>query len=343
MFPAWSYFFERDGKTIHGLSPTELYQEITPIVVNDLMYLPSGDRVVTHDPENGNEIWSYELPDGLASFRGVGYWPGDVSNPLRIIFTSSRKMIGLNAKTGRIDPGFGREGEVPLTVPFDGTPIVYKNLLLIGTNFYGLCEHHIGPQLEQSGGQLADVHGYDVRTGKQLWEFHTIPRPGEPGSEKWLRPDSWKNRTGNNVWAFALTLDERRGILYLARQRIRRVYGGDRPRVNLFGNTLVAVDALTGKLKWYFQNVRHELWDYNLPPHPASSIKKDGKRFRHWCKLQIRIHIHSGPCHRKARIWRGGPAGRAGRRSWQMVRTYSAVSPQAPPLSRVSFTKDDLA
>src|SRR5215831_20251342 len=109
---AWTYKFNRPGKPIKGDSPSELYQEITPIVVNGVMYMPSGDRVVALEPETGKEIWVYEMPKGtLASFRGVSYWPGDNNNPPRILFTTQRRMLALNARTGRVDPGFGKEGE----------------------------------------------------------------------------------------------------------------------------------------------------------------------------------------------------------------------------------------
>ena len=275
---AWQYRFNREGKTISGQSPSELYQEITPIVVNGVMYSPSGDRVVALEPETGKELWSYEVSGGLASFRGVAYWPGDRNNPPRIIFTTSRKMMALNARTGKVDPGFGKEGSVDLEVPYAGTPTVYKNLLFVGTNFYGPGERHIAPQLDQAGGQIPEQHAYDVRTGKELWTFHTIPRDGEPGNETWAK-GTWQNRTGNNVWAFALTVDEERGILYIPVSGPgANIYGGDRPGANLFGNTLVALDANTGKMKWYFQTVHHELWDYNLPPAPGLiDIKKDGK------------------------------------------------------------------
>ena len=278
---AWTYLFNREGKTISGDSAFELYQEITPIVVNGLMYLPSGDRVVALEPETGKEIWTYELHGGLASFRGLAYWPGDRNNPPRIIFTTARKMMALNARTGKVDPGFGSEGEVPLTVPYDGAPTIYKNMLLIGTNFYGPGERHIGPQLDQAGGQIPDAHGYDVRTGKELWTFHTFPHPGEVGNDTWAN-DSWKNRTGNNVWAFALTVDEEHGIVYEPVSGPgANFYGGDRPGANLFGNTLVALDATTGKMKWYFQTVRHELWDYNLPPAPGLiDIVRNGKKIQ---------------------------------------------------------------
>src|SRR5580698_4233197 len=146
---AWTYRFNREGKTIKGDSPSELYQEITPIVVNGVMYMPAGDRVVALEPETGKELWSYEVKAGLASFRGVAYWPGDRNNPPRVIFTTSRKMMALNAKTGKVDPGFGKEGEVELTVPYDGAPTIYKNLHIVGTNFYGPGERHIAPQLDQ--------------------------------------------------------------------------------------------------------------------------------------------------------------------------------------------------
>jgi len=275
---AWQYRFNREGKTISGQSPSELYQEITPIVVNGVMYSPSGDRVVALEPETGKELWTYEVSGGLASFRGVAYWPGDRNNPPRILFTTSRKMMALNARTGKVDPGFGKEGSVDLEVPYAGTPTVYKNLLFVGTNFYGPGERHIAPQLDQAGGQIPEQHAYDVRTGKELWTFHTIPRDGEPGNETWAK-GTWQNRTGNNVWAFALTVDEERGILYIPVSGPgANIYGGDRPGANLFGNTLVALDANTGKMKWYFQTVHHELWDYNLPPAPGLiDIKKDGK------------------------------------------------------------------
>ena len=215
MKQAWSYRFNRDGKpVINGPSGSELYQEITPIVVNGIMYTPAGDRVVAIQPEDGKELWSFEMPEGLASFRGVGYWPGDKNNPPRIIFTGLKKMYGLNAKTGRIDPGFGKEGTVNLDVTYAGTPTIVGNLLFLGTNFYGPGMPHIGPQLDERGGQIPVQHGYDVRTGKELWEFHTFPRPGEVGYDTWPLKGSAENRTGNNVWAFALTVDEKNGLLY---------------------------------------------------------------------------------------------------------------------------------
>jgi glucose dehydrogenase len=346
---AWTYRFNREGKQIHGDSPSELYQEITPIVVNDVMYLPAGDRVVALEPETGKELWTYEVQGALASFRGVAYWPGDRNNPPRIIFTTGRKMMALNAKTGKVDPGFGKEGSVELTVPYDGAPTIFKNMLLIGTNFYGPGERHIAPQLDLAVGQIPESHGYDVRTGKELWTFHTFPKPGEIGHDTWGKDfegnDSSQNRTGNNVWAFALTVDEEHGIVYEPVSGPgANYYGGDRPGANLFGNTTVALDVETGKMKWYFQNVRHELWDYNLPPAPGLiDIVKDGK------KIQALAQVgKSGFMYILDRV--------TGKPVFPVVETPVAKSDvpgevsfptqpipvKPPPISRVSFTRDDI-
>src|ERR1051325_5415864 len=276
---AWSYKLRpHDGKPLTGQSPSEIFQEITPIVVNDVMYLPAGNRVVALEPETGKEIWSYELKEGQASFRGVSYWSGDKNNPPRILFTTARKMVAINAVTGEPSTGFGNNGEIEMKIPYDGAPAIYKNVILMGSNFYGPGQRHIGPQLDTSAGEPGDTHAYDARTGEKLWTFHTIPRPGETGNDTWGN-DSWKDRTGNNVWSFSLTVDEQRGIVYLPVSGPgMNYYGGDRPGDNLFSNTTVALDAQTGRLKWHFQNIRHELWDYNLPPAPGLiDIKRNGR------------------------------------------------------------------
>src|SRR6516165_4347697 len=183
---AWTYKLRpHNGKALTGQSPSELFQEVTPIVVNDVMYLPAANRVVALEPESGKEIWSYELKEGQASFRGVSYWPGDKNNPPRILFTSARKLVAVNAVTGEPSTGFGNNGEIELKIPYDGAPSVYKNVILMGSNFYGPGQRHIAPQLDTSAGEPGDTHAYDARTGKELWEFHTIPRAGEPGNETW--------------------------------------------------------------------------------------------------------------------------------------------------------------
>jgi quinoprotein glucose dehydrogenase len=281
--PAWSYRLRPErGQAVPAIdkpaSSFEMFQQVTPIVVNGVMYLPSGNRVVALEPETGKEIWRYELPEGLASFRGVAYWAGDGKVPARIFFTSLRRLIALRADSGALDRTFGDGGQLDLEIPYAGVPVIYRNVILMGSNFFGPGERHIGPHLSTSRGEKGDVHAYDARTGKKVWDFHTIPRPGEAGHETWGN-DSWKDRTGNNVWSFTLTVDEQRGLVYMPVSGPgMNYYGGDRPGNNLFSNSTVALEAVTGKLKWHFQNIRHEIWDYNLPPAPGLiDIRKDGR------------------------------------------------------------------
>jgi glucose dehydrogenase len=259
-------------------SSFEIFQQVTPIVVNGVMYLPSGNRVVALEPETGKEIWRHELSEGLASFRGLTYWPGDGTVPARILFTSLKKLMALDAKTGKPDIEFGTNGHVDLDIAYAGAPVIHKNVIVMGSNMFGPGMRHIGPHLTTSKGEIADTHAYDARTGKKLWTFHNIPRPGEFGNDTWLN-DSWKDRTGNNVWSFTLTLDEQRGLVYLPISGPgMNYYGGDRPGNNLFSNSTVALDVQTGKMKWFFQNIHHEMWDYNLPPAPGLiDIVKDGR------------------------------------------------------------------
>jgi glucose dehydrogenase len=255
------------------------FNQVTPIVVNDVMYVAAGNRVVALEPETGKEIWRYELKAGLVPQRGVAYWPGDPDNPPRIIFTSLHKLVALNAVTGKLDPKFGDGGEVTMDVPFAEVPTIYKDVILIGANVYGPGETNLHPQDEVWAGVPGDSRAFDARTGKRLWTFHTIPWPGEVGHNSW--PDNgWKGRGGTNVWSITMTVDEKRGIAYMPiGGPAANYYGGDRPGDNLFSNTLVAVDVNTGKLKWYFQTVHHELWDFDLPPEPALiDIVRDGKK-----------------------------------------------------------------
>jgi quinoprotein glucose dehydrogenase len=213
--------------------------EATPIVVNGVMYLPASARVVALDAASGKEVWSYTMTNGRPSTRGVAYWPGDKQNPPRIIFSAGRNLVALNATTGKIDPGFGKEGVVDMVVGYSGVPTIFRNLVMVGASV-----------LELPVGDPGDTRAYDARTGAKLWYFHTVPQPGEVGHETWLN-DGWKGRSGTNVWAWQMTVDEQRGILYMpVGGPASNYYGGDRPGANLFGNSVVAVDAETGKLKW---------------------------------------------------------------------------------------------
>ena len=241
--------------------------EVTPIVVNGVMYFPAGPRVTAIEADTGKEIWTYNAP-GAVGNRTVGYWPGDGTNPPRVLFTTGKNMMALNANTGTVDPGFGKEGTVEIGINWGGAPYIYKNLVILGNN-----------NGESTDGPPGDMRVYDARTGSKLWDFKTIAQPGDPGHETWLN-DGWKKRAGVNTWGWYFTVDEARDLIYMPLGSAAGNYwGGDRPGANLYANSIVAVDANTGKYKWHFQVVHHDLWDTDLPAAPSLfDVVKDGRR-----------------------------------------------------------------
>ena len=344
----WSYAFHPEDGFIEGPSPAELFQQVTPIVVAGVMYLAAGNRVVALNPQTGDEIWRHQLVEGLVSFRGVAYGPGNETYGPRIFFTSLGKVIALNADTGERDPTFGDQGEVELRVPYNGVPVVYKDTLLLGSNVFGPGQRHIAPHLDHPRGGGAPTYPYpralDARTGALRWEFHTIPQESDFGSQTWVG-ESWRNRIGNNVWAFTLTVDEARGLVYIpVSSPGANFYGGDRPGDNLFGNSTVAVDIRTGLREWYFQNIHHDLWDYNLPPAPVLfEIEQQGQQIPALAQVgksafMFILNRETGePVH--GVVERPVAAGNV------PGEQYSATQPipvKPPPLARVSFGIDDI-
>jgi quinoprotein glucose dehydrogenase len=247
--------------------PGGVNSEATPIVVNRVMYLPAANRVVALEPETGKEIWRYPVSGGAPSRRGVAYWPGEGGNP-RIIFTAGRRLIALDARTGALERGFGKEGEVDMVVPYNSVPLVYRNVVVVGANTPA-----------GAVGGTGNPRAFDARTGAKLWEFSSVPQPGQVGHNTW-DGDSWKGRLGVNAWPFYFTLDEQRGLLYLPlASPIAGAYGGDRKGANLFGNSVVAVDVQTGAYKWHFQTIHHDLWDADPPAPPGLfDIVRNGRR-----------------------------------------------------------------
>jgi len=276
----WHYRFNRpDREPITGPTAFELYQQVTPIVVDGVMYTTSGDRVVALRPETGEEIWVHELGEGsIASPRGLSFWPGEGDVPARIFFTSGHRLVALNAFSGERASAFGTDGEVAMEIPYMGAPIVYRNRVILGSNAFGPGEPHIGPALSEPRGPDGDVRGFDAVTGELAWQYNTIPEPGDPGSETWGN-ESWIDRTGNNVWTFSVTLDEEAGLVYFpVSSPGANYYGGDRPGNNEPANSVLALDAVTGEYRWHFQVIHHELWDYNLPPPaPLLDLNVDGE------------------------------------------------------------------
>jgi quinoprotein glucose dehydrogenase len=257
---AWSFRVRPEGGGM-------MVSSATPIAIDGVLYYPIANAVVALEGDTGAEIWRHPVAGGLAR-RTVSFWPGDGDLSARIFYSIGQKIIALNAQTGEVDESFGAGGAIELDVPYNSPPTVYKNILVIGAN-----------TAEMQTGDPGNSRAYDARTGEKLWEFNTVPQPGEPGHETWL-DDGWKGRSGTNVWVWYMTLDEKTGALYMpVGGPSANYYGGDRPGANLFGNSVVAVDVETGDLRWHFQTIHHDLWDWDLPPPPVLvDIEVDGER-----------------------------------------------------------------
>jgi glucose dehydrogenase len=264
--PAWSF----------DTGVTNL--QVTPIVIDGLMYLSGGTSVFALEPETGKEIWRYD-PKSKVARRGVAYWPGDGTlRPRLFAGVADGRLVSLDAKTGEPVATFGDRGFVDLKAGVRGVDgpymlespaVVYKNVVITGgANTEG----------EPSLGLYGDIRGWDARTGRHLWSFHTVPRPGEPGVETW-EGESWKNRSGTNAWTY-MTLDADRGLVFAGTgSPTSDFYGADRKGKNLYANSLLALDANTGKLVWFQQLVHHDIWDWDLPAAPTLiEVKKNGRR-----------------------------------------------------------------
>ena len=248
---AWTYRTGDDGGN-----------EATPLVVDNVIYFPSPTGVHAIDAVSGTRIWKYE---GQGTWeRGVAYWPGDAKTPPRVITgATGRKMAALDAKTGTLIPTFG-EGGFTGPVQMSSAAIVYRDLIITGSNLHEALSD--------------DTVAWDVRTGKVVWTWHGVPRPGEPGNETWEN-ETWKTARGAHAWG-EQTVDTERGLVFVSTAGPDYdYYGGDRLGDNLYGNSLVALDAATGKIKWYRQLVHHDLWDYDFSAPPTLiEVNRDGRR-----------------------------------------------------------------
>jgi quinoprotein glucose dehydrogenase len=179
---------------------------------------------------------------------------------------TGNRLVALDAATGKPAEGFGTDGSVTVGVPYGGTPTIYRNVAIIGAATGEI------PQ-----GPPGNPRAFDVITGKKLWEFWTVPRPGQKYNDTW--GDGWKDRSGANMWGFAAPVDVTRGIVYLPiAGPATNYYGGDRPGINAFANSIVALDAQTGKYLWHFQTVHHDIWDIDMPTAGALFEFAEGGR-----------------------------------------------------------------
>ena len=248
-----------------------------PIVVNDVVYTSGRNgSLVALEAATGKEIWIHEKLNGMTG-RGMNYWQSDDGKDRRLIFWINNFVQEIDATTGKSILSFGTNGYVDLREGVTrgesmgwnpgSAGKVWKNLLIIGMT---PGEAFMSPP--------GDVRAFDVVTGKKVWQFHTVPEPGEFGYETWPK-DAWKYVGGANNWG-NLSVDEERGIVYVPTgSATYDFYGGDRHGANLFANCLLALDARTGKRIWHFQTVHHDLWDLdNVSAPQLVTVRHNGRR-----------------------------------------------------------------
>ena len=277
---AWEWSTREKAMAQYGTRPGAF--QATPLMIDNVLYLSTPyNRVLALNAETGAELWSYDPkpyedgqpPNGTGFVhRGVAAWR-DSSNgnqALRIFINSRYRLICLDASSGRPVTSFGANGVVDLSQGLiwevnkkhytnTSPPLVYRDLVIVGNG--------VGDRLAYRNDPPGDVRAFSARTGKIVWSFHTIPQAGEFGNDTW-RNESWSFTGHTNVWA-PMTLDEPRGLLYLpVTTPSNDFYGGRRLGANLFADSLVCLDANTGRRQWHYQLVHHGLWDYDNPSPP---------------------------------------------------------------------------
>jgi quinoprotein glucose dehydrogenase len=267
--------------------------QCNPIIINGVLYGTTPRlQLVSLDAATGKLNWKFDpsLLDSTAKNdkyafykvnRGVVYWQSEDKTTERIFYNTGAKVWSIDPFKGKPDGAFGKGGFIDLTENLDRDPstynsfiaatspgIIYKDVLILG--------HRVAESADAAPGH---IRAFDVRTGQLKWIFHTIPRPNEKGYETWEDKDAWKKFGGANNWA-GMSLDEKRGIVYVPTGSIGGdFYGGIRKGQNLFGNSLIALDASTGNYIWHYQVVHHDLWDRDLPANPnLVTLTKNGKK-----------------------------------------------------------------
>ncbi len=252
-----------------------------PLVAHGVMYvLARNNSIVALDAGTGRELWVHPTNPhtALITNRGINYWQSNDGSERRLLFAADNLLHAIDARTGKSIPSFGEDGSVDLRV---GLGRDAKTLSLVQSTTPGRVFDNLlilGSATNQGYGSApGDIRAYDVRTGKLVWSFHTIPHPGEFGYDTWPK-NAWKTVGGANCWT-ELSLDEKRGIVYVPTASPKyNFYGGDRKGADLFGDCLLALDARTGKRIWHFQMVHHDIWDYDNATAPMLlSVRHDGK------------------------------------------------------------------
>ncbi len=264
--------------------------QATPLAIHDTLFFSTPfNRVIALDAASGRELWAFDTqpwktygqPSNGTGFvhRGVASWSD--GRERRIFINSRWRLFALDASTGKVIPGFGDQGMVDLTAQLSRSvrkehytntspPVIWGNLVIVGNG--------VGDRLVYRGDPPGDVQAYDVRTGKRVWRFQTVPPPGQLGNNTWGNR-SWEFEGHTNVWA-PFTVDSARGLVYLpVGTPSNDWYGGERPGANLFAESIVCLNARTGKRVWHFQVTHHGLWDYDLPAPPTLvTVTHQGRR-----------------------------------------------------------------
>ena len=279
----------------------EFKLEGTPLMVKGILYATGGTRraVFALRADTGELLWTHSEFEGTRavnaprqlSGRGLSYWTDGKGEERVLYVTPGYRLVELDAKTGNRIQGFGKDGIIDLKVGvvygtgqqidletgdagLHATPTVVKDVVIVGMSMKE------GMTVTSHNNTKGQVRAFDVKTGKQLWAFNTIPKPGEFGHETWLN-NSWATNGNAGVWT-QITVDEELGLVYLpVESPTSDFYGGHRPGNNLFGESLVCVDLKTGQRKWHFQIVHHPIWDYDLSSAPIlADINVNGKAIK---------------------------------------------------------------
>jgi quinoprotein glucose dehydrogenase len=273
---------------VHELKKVWSYQTgddlpyaFNPLVVDNVMYVMARtNSIVALDAATGKEIWIHPMgaKTALMTNRGIDYWESADRSERRLLFAADNHLQAIDARTGQPINDFGTHGSTDLREGLGRDP---KTLTLVqsfnpGRIFEDLLILGSATNEEYDSGR-GDIRAYNVRTGKLVWSFHTIPHPGEPGYETWPK-DAWKTVGGANDWS-GLALDTKRGVVYVPTASPKyNFYGADRKGQNLYGNCLLAINARTGELIWYYQMIHHDIWDYDNAGTPMlTTVRHDGR------------------------------------------------------------------
>jgi glucose dehydrogenase len=319
-----------------------------PTVVDGTMYvLAKNNSIVALDAATGKEIWTFATaPDTkVITNRGINYWESKDRSDRRLLFASNHYLRAIDARTGTPILSFGNAGAVDLKEGLGRDP---KTISLVQSITPGRVFEDLlilGSATNQGYGSApGDLRAFDVRTGKVVWAFHTIPHPGEFGYESWPK-DAWKKVGGANVWG-ELSVDEKRGIVYAPTASAKyNFYGADRSGANLFADCLLALDARTGKRLWHFQMVHHDIWDYDDATAPKLlTVRHDGKSIDAVAQVSKQGFVWVFDRVTGKPLWpieeRPVP------RSDMPGETTSPTQPfpvKPPPFARQKFTVDDLS